>query len=64
MTLTEWLDENDPGPNVEWQKAGRVHDWRNYVPQKLREGWLFLSPTERAIVSIMAEEQAGNESWD
>lgn len=63
-TVNEWLDEHDPGPNVDWSSGGRVHNWRRYVPQALRSGWLFLSPTERAIVKIMADAQADNEEWD
>lgn len=64
MALAELLEQNDPGPNVEWEKAGCVHDWRNYVPEVLREGWMFLSPTERAVAAMVARDVAQQEEWD
>jgi hypothetical protein len=50
--LSEWTEQFDPGANVDWRKGG----WRKDVPKFLANKWLFLSPTERAIVFYMATE--------
>jgi hypothetical protein len=64
MKLEEWLEKNDPGANAFDVHHGRVHNWQNYVPQGIKEGWLFFTPKERAIVYLMAEYQAQAEEWD
>ena len=50
--------------NPQFEKAGKVHDWRNYVPTKVQEIWKILSLRERIIVYIMARQQAFDEEWD
>jgi len=43
---------------------GRVHDWRNYVPDELRKLWPHLSEETRMVVAICCEHQASNEDWE
>ncbi len=50
--------------NPEWEAAGRVHDWRNYVPECVKESWGSLSERERLLVIVLAEEAASSEEWD
>ncbi len=41
-----------------------VHDWREYVPDGLKEAWASLSRETKEAVYYMAKEQADNEVWD
>lgn len=50
--------------NPEFDKIGRVHDWRNYVPDEWQKCWKEFTDRERMIIAAMAEKQAGNEEWD
>lgn len=50
--------------NPQFENAGRVHDWRNYVPALLQEHWNELSVDSRLIVYAMAEDRASAEEWD
>lgn len=48
----------------EFEKAGRVHDWRNYVPSEIQEIWNELSTEAKMVASIIADDVAGREEWD
>jgi hypothetical protein len=48
----------------QWLKAGRVHDWRNYVPQVIRLRWVELSDEARAVAFVIADVAASREEWD
>lgn len=50
--------------NPEWNKAGRVHDWRNYVCDLFRDIWEDLSEESKLIIAVMANERADGENWD
>jgi hypothetical protein len=50
--------------NPEFEKAGRVHDWRNYVPEEFQDAWPHLTEREKKIIVIMAQSQADREEWD
>lgn len=43
---------------------GRVHDWRNHVPDEIVEVWGELPPIARAAVYFIAARSAGAENWD
>jgi hypothetical protein len=45
-------------------KRPHIHEWRNYLPEKIMEIWERLTPRERALCFILCYEQAGNEEWD
>lgn len=47
-----------------WEDAGRVCDWRNYVPDLVRKAWDHLPVETRLIVYCMAEQRASAEEWD
>ena len=48
----------------EWDKAGKVHDWRNYISEEVQVLWLALSLEVRAALARQAEDVASNEEWD
>lgn len=48
----------------EWEKAGRVHDWRNHVPEAIRAVWEAFTPTQRLLLRDWAEELAQGEEWE
>ena len=50
--------------NPQFDKATRVHDWRNYVPQEFKDKWDDFTLREKEIIFKMAEIQADNEEWD
>lgn len=44
--------------------VSRVHDWRNYVPDEIKEVWDNLTERERKLIFIMCEPIADREEWD
>ena len=45
--------------------AGLMYDWRNHVPEGLREEWLRLSTETRLAVFAVREREARSEDcWD
>ena len=58
----QWMADVIDQP--EFSGAGRVHDWRNYIPSTLRALWNRLSTEARVVAVIMADCQASQEEWD
>lgn len=50
--------------NPQFEKAHKVNDWRNYVPDELIEVWPLLSKREKVIIYKMGDFQADKEDWD
>lgn len=50
--------------NPEWEKAGRVHDWRNHVPDEIRAIWSTFTAEQQYELYRWADEIASNEHWD
>jgi hypothetical protein len=50
--------------NPDFENRGRVHDWRNYVPELLFSRWALLPLTIRAILWLDAESQSSREEWE
>lgn len=48
----------------EWDKAGKVHDWRNHVPKEVQRIWDQLQPLAKQAIFFMATELAGKEEWE
>lgn len=51
---------NDP----QWRKAGRVHDWRNHVPDDVQELWATFTREQRGALVRWANELSDNEKWE
>jgi len=50
--------------NPEFENAGRVHDWRNHVPEEVKEQWDQLSVDARKVAYLTAYHEAEEEEWD
>ena len=48
----------------QFEKSRKCHDWRNYVPDKVKDIWGSLSNETRIMVYITAETRANLEDWD
>jgi hypothetical protein len=47
-----------------WDEGGRVHNWRNYVPDEARAHWPKINLFNRKVIYIMARGRAYGEEWD
>jgi hypothetical protein len=47
----------------EWEKAGKVHDWRNYISDEVRALWETFTPEQCAALARQAEQMASHEIW-
>jgi hypothetical protein len=50
--------------NPEWNKAGRVHDWRNYINKELQNMWPEFTNDQQRALFVNANELASKEEWD
>lgn len=50
--------------NPKWNQVCKVHDWRNYIDDGIKQIWEYLSIDAKLIAMIMAEKQAKEEDWD
>jgi hypothetical protein len=50
--------------NVDWGGGGRVHNWRNHVPDALQIMWPELSIQARIVAYLCAAASADAEDWD
>ena len=47
-----------------WKKAGRVHEWKNYVNETLQSMWEEFTDYQKQALAASAEESASREEWD
>lgn len=47
-----------------WDRADKVHDWRNHVGEKTRRMWDTFSDIQRLALAADADERAQAEDWD
>ena len=59
-----WDVTVEPWDSPEWDEGGRVHNWRNHVPQQLRDIWDTFTEVQKKILYDTFDEIAGNERWD
>lgn len=52
------------GANPVWAGAGKVHDWRNHVPEKVRAIWGTFTREQRQAIVAWAEMLADREEWE
>ncbi len=48
----------------EWEDAGRVHDWRNYIAGIVQAMWPTFIDEQKQALAISAQEAADREEWD
>lgn len=61
-TLYGAIDESLSNPDFE--NAGRVHDWRNYVPDCVKSHWHSLGREAKLVAILVAVQAADAEEWD
>ena len=49
--------------NPEWDKAGKCHDWRNYIGEMTRRIWVSFSDAQKLALALDADEKASDEDW-
>lgn len=54
----------EPWDHPTWDRAGRVHDWRNYVPEEIRDMWFTFTQIQRKALYETFAKLAANEEWD
>ncbi len=52
------------GADPKWAKAGKIHDWRNHVPAKVRRIWHTFTPEQLAAIVDWADRLAFDENWN
>ena len=47
-----------------WNEAGRVHDWRNYISERVQKMWDTFTDEQKLALVEQANDQASQEEWD
>lgn len=50
--------------NPEWAKVGKVHDWRNHIPENVQTMWETFTLEQRQALVEWGESLASQEHWD
>lgn len=50
--------------NPEFDKATKVHDWRNHVARHVKAIWHTFTPEQQMALAMDAEERASAEDWE
>lgn len=48
----------------EWDKAGRVHEWKYYISNEVQAMWHTFTDVQKQALARQAEENAAREEWD
>lgn len=57
-------DEKQSVLNPRWDEVGKVHDWRNYVPDFVQDDWESLSDADKLQYLRWAQSMSDKEEWD
>ena len=58
------LDVNAEFYKVNWNEGGRVHNWKTYIPDAIKENWDDLSTEAMLAAYLVAKQMADREEWD
>jgi hypothetical protein len=47
----------------DWLAAQRVHDWRNYISERLQKSWHTFNDQQKQAIAESAEAAAAREEW-
>jgi hypothetical protein len=50
--------------NPEWDKAGKVHEWKNYIGERLQAIWHTFTDEQKQAIAESADDSAGAEEWE
>lgn len=59
MTKGEWLETD-----IDWAEGGRVHNWKNHVPNNVRAIWASFTDAQKQALFGWASELAEREEWE
>lgn len=61
-----WVYPNIPSDyqNPDWTQQNRVHNWRNYIIERLQAMWDTFTDEQKAAIAESAQEAADREEWD
>lgn len=62
MALSDFMKEWALNP--QWDKAERVHDWRNHVGAQTKRLWDTFTAEQKFAIVEDADYRAGDEHWD
>lgn len=48
----------------DWASARRVHEWKNYIGDKLRAMWSSFTDEQKQAIAESANDSAEREEWD
>jgi hypothetical protein len=48
----------------DWSNTGRVHDWKNYITDEVREMWNTFTDAQKQAIARQADKTASSEYWD
>lgn len=55
--------KGDLSDDPQFENAGYVGDWRNFVGKFAQQAWKSLSMEHRAAIALDADDKAKNEDW-
>lgn len=55
---------HEPPLDAEFEKATKVHDWRNHIPSEIQTLWPTLTDREKQLLIFVADKAASAEDWD
>lgn len=50
--------------NPEWSNSRRMHDWRNYISEEIKEAWYSFTETQRMMLYRQADKRADEEEYE
>lgn len=62
--LMEEFRPPDDWDRPEWEKADKVHNWRNYVSEGLQREWGSFTGRQKIMLSSAFDEMAASEHWN
>lgn len=49
---------------MDWDEGGRVHNWRNYVGERMQALWETFTDDQKKAIAVDAYEISSREHWD
>ncbi len=47
-----------------WDECDRIHDWKNYISDKMRAIWDTFTDEQKQAIAESAQGAANSEQWD
>lgn len=47
-----------------WEMAGKVHEWKNYISPELMKIWDTFTDVQKATIAASSDYVAGLEEWE